>query len=86
VSGYTPCACRDCMEIAIGEPGEAYCHECESAGCPEYQGVEGMSQECQCEPELEEECSMCGGPLMELGALGNTKHYRCRNCGMGAST
>jgi hypothetical protein len=32
-SGYRSCACRDCMEIAIGEPG-AMCHECEDAGCP----------------------------------------------------
>jgi hypothetical protein len=45
-SGYRPCACRDCMEIAIGGPG-AYCHECVAAGCPDYQGQPGMSQECQ---------------------------------------
>jgi hypothetical protein len=45
-SGYRPCACRDCFEIAIGEPG-AYCHECDDAGCPGYQGQPGMSQECQ---------------------------------------
>jgi hypothetical protein len=31
-SGYRPCACRDCFEIAIGEPG-ALCHACVSAGC-----------------------------------------------------
>ena len=31
-SGYRPCACRDCFEIAIGEPG-AFCHACEDAGC-----------------------------------------------------
>lgn len=31
-SGYVSCACRDCMEIAIGAPG-AFCHECEDAGC-----------------------------------------------------
>lgn len=35
------------METAIGVPGEAFCHECEEAGCPDYQGVSGMSQECQ---------------------------------------
>ena len=23
--GYVPCACRDCMEIAIGVRGEALC-------------------------------------------------------------
>lgn len=32
-TGYTSCACRDCMEIAIGVSGEAFCHECEEAGC-----------------------------------------------------
>jgi len=31
-NGYGPCGCRDCMEIAIGEPG-AMCHACEDAGC-----------------------------------------------------
>jgi hypothetical protein len=31
-NGYRPCACRDCMEIAIGPPG-AYCHDCATAGC-----------------------------------------------------
>lgn len=31
-SGYRPCACRDCFEIAIGEAG-AMCHACEDAGC-----------------------------------------------------
>ena len=48
-SGYVPCDCRDCMEIAIQDPREktAYCHDCEAAGCPEYQGVPGMSQACQ---------------------------------------
>lgn len=46
-SGYVPCTCRDCMEIAIGVSGEAYCYECEEAGCADYQGVRGMLQECQ---------------------------------------
>jgi hypothetical protein len=48
-SGYVPCACRDCMEVAIQGPSEekAYCAACEAAGCPDYQGVSGMSQECQ---------------------------------------
>lgn len=31
-SGYRDCACRDCFEIAIGEPG-AFCWECKEAGC-----------------------------------------------------
>ena len=54
-SGYTPCACRDCMEVAIGVSGEAYCHECEEAGCADYQGVRGLPQECQVERFDEDE-------------------------------
>ena len=46
-SGYTHCKCRDCMETAIGVIGEAFCDDCIHDGCPDYQGVEGMSQECQ---------------------------------------
>ncbi len=35
-SGYVPCACRDCAEIAIWGPGEekAYCTTCEAAAWP----------------------------------------------------
>lgn len=32
LTGYRPCACRDCMEIAIGSEG-AMCHACVDAGC-----------------------------------------------------
>jgi hypothetical protein len=45
-SGYRYCACRDCTEIIVGEEG-AFCALCKEAGCPDYQGQEGMSQECQ---------------------------------------
>lgn len=46
--GYVPCACRDCMEIAIsGGKGKSFCSGCRDAGCPDYQGQPGMSQECQ---------------------------------------
>lgn len=31
--GVVPCACRDCMELAIGKRGEALCHACEAAEC-----------------------------------------------------
>jgi tRNA(Ile2) C34 agmatinyltransferase TiaS len=34
------------------------------------------------EPVEPVECSICGGPALELGSLGCVKHYRCRNCGM----
>jgi hypothetical protein len=34
MSGYCPCACRDCFEVAISDDDEpALCHECELAGC-----------------------------------------------------
>lgn len=50
-SGYTPCACRDCMETAISDDWAvpALCWECEEAGCD----ADGES-ECCVEPELEE--------------------------------
>lgn len=32
MSGYIDCGCRDCFEIAIGEPGD-FCTNCEDAGC-----------------------------------------------------
>jgi hypothetical protein len=47
-AGYRPCACRDCFETAIGGPG-SYCHACDRAGCADYQGRRGMSQECRAE-------------------------------------
>jgi hypothetical protein len=31
-------------------------------------------------------CSMCGGPAMLLGVLGNLAHMACRNCGSHTST
>lgn len=31
--GYVPCACRDCMNVAIGKRGEAMCSDCEEHGC-----------------------------------------------------
>lgn len=31
-------------------------------------------------------CEACGGPLNLLGQLGSLSHYRCRNCGVDASS
>jgi len=46
--GYVNCACRDCMEITVAGKGKKhYCSGCRDAGCPDYQGQPGMSQECQ---------------------------------------
>lgn len=46
-SGYTPCACRDCMEIAVsGDTAKPdYCSACEGACGPEHT----TSTECQAE-------------------------------------
>jgi len=44
--GYRYCWCQDCMETTIGKAGE-FCEDCIKSGCPDYQGVEGMSQECR---------------------------------------
>lgn len=46
MSGYLPCACRDCFETAIGEP-PCLCWECEEAGCD----VNG-EHECAADHEL----------------------------------
>lgn len=48
-SGYTYCACRDCFEIVVSDNAvyPDFCDDCKRAGCPDYQGVKGMSQECQ---------------------------------------
>lgn len=55
--GYVNCGCRDCFEIAIGQPGEL-CHGCETAGCeaPEWDGVRGEwihHGECCQEPDCD---------------------------------
>jgi hypothetical protein len=36
-SGYCPCRCRDCFEVAIKSAHErdAFCHACVTAGCEE---------------------------------------------------
>lgn len=43
-SGYCPCKCRDCMEIAIADDISegAFCLDCEEAGCEE-------DEDCQAE-------------------------------------
>jgi hypothetical protein len=43
ISGYVPCACRDCMEVAITDHGEpALCSRCQEAGCEA-----GVEKECR---------------------------------------
>lgn len=39
-SGYTPCACRDCFDIAISNDirNHELCSECADAGCEPFDG------------------------------------------------
>jgi hypothetical protein len=68
MSGYTACGCRDCFEIAIGEP-HALCWECAEAGCEPTTDTDtdtdrGVGRECQradaygCEPDEHEHDSV----------------------------
>jgi hypothetical protein len=49
MSGYTHCACRDCMETVMSDDmaHPDLCSDCEEAGCE-------PDSECCVEPELEE--------------------------------
>lgn len=73
MSGYTDCACRDCFEIAIGEPSEALCDACEEAGCEADGESECDAPHAYCaadsrsaEPDVEVDgvtcCPVCGLP------------------------
>ena len=54
-------------------------HIIERMGGPEEWTPEDVIDEGKTEADLT--CSLCGGPLEELGNLGAKKWYRCRNCG-----
>ncbi len=62
--------CQQEFVEGVDDPGESRCRLCREWDEPEVESTE---------------CSLCGGPLMELGALGRLTHYRCRNCGMQCS-
>ena len=55
MSGYTPCGCHDCFDVAISNDVNSpdLCGECERAGCTNHHGrpsfltVYGMYNECQ---------------------------------------
>lgn len=49
-SGYTGCACRDCMETVVSNDMARpdYCDDCSDAGCPD-----SLSGECQVELDLD---------------------------------
>lgn len=88
MSGYQECHCRDCFEILVGEPDD-FCDECIEAGCPDYQGVLGMSQECQRSDAYDDVCSTCGGGGAgggEIDAVGHDREHTtvtvvCPDCG-----
>lgn len=51
-SGYTPCACRDCMDTTVSSDmtKSELCSECEESGCDAWLGAESsdcLSYECQ---------------------------------------
>lgn len=49
-SGYTPCACRDCMDTTVSSDTAKpeLCSECAEAGCDSWSSREGLSAfECQ---------------------------------------
>ena len=66
-SGYVPCACRDCMDVAISSDDRpALCLLCKDAGCiryeelPDFMKSYGVSFECQrldAYTEGEDQCS-----------------------------
>lgn len=42
MSGYTPCACRDCMDVTVSSDTSKpeLCSECTEAGCVVHEGPE----------------------------------------------
>ena len=76
MSGYVYCHCRDCFDITVGEAGE-FCADCVDAGCPDYQGVEGMNQECQREDAYERSSAehMPGNTHVKVHADGTVTVY-----------
>ena len=80
-SGYTPCKCRDCMEIAISNDvtNPDYCNACEGECGPENT----LSSECQAEGayginDSVFECEECGLDL-DLDEQSN-REWICKNC------
>lgn len=83
-SGYTLCACRDCMDITVSSKWPAplaLCSECEGAGCLnystranlDYEG--GREFECQREDAYDQECT-CD----HLRAQYDPTYRQCRFC------
>lgn len=80
MTGYHPCACRDCFETVVGHVG-TLCRVCTVARCDR----DGVSECCAPGAYGAEEpsaCPACGGEGALLGALGKLTHHRCRSCGL----
>jgi hypothetical protein len=67
VSGYVPCACRDCFEIAVSSGTETptLCHACETAGCDRAGKAECSAPHAYCSADSEADhvdgiCTVCG--------------------------
>lgn len=65
MSGYTECACRDCMEVAIGnnEPGGAYCWACAESDCTRDSDCNAPHTYCPADSRYTtdtEWCEVCG--------------------------
>lgn len=52
-TGYVDCACYYCLEIAIGEPGQAICSDCEQAECTLEEEADCNVPKCSTKPECE---------------------------------
>ena len=64
MSGYKPCACRDCFETAIGDDDEAaLCNACEEAGCDPDEECQALHAYCSGGETSEGLCEDCGSPF-----------------------
>lgn len=68
-SGYTPCACRDCMDVTVSADTSApdLCEACRDAGCEPYRlDPSGFSDhlyyayDCQRDDAYGDRCGRCG--------------------------
>lgn len=50
-----------------------------------FETVEEILEHLELAPLETPDCPACGGPGLELGILGRTRHLRCRDCGLSFS-
>jgi len=77
-TGYCDCACRDCFDIAIGDPKteRVLCGDCEAAGCD-------ASGDCDCERDDAyggEVCETCDGTGRTFASDGSMASHACEDC------